>query len=217
MFGFPYLVTAARLQRPYINTLTANAAAILPSCRNVGILGISFVSLCSVLAATADRLLFVQCVGCYSTQTAVCAVCWLLQHTDCCLCSVLAATAHRLLFVQCVGCYSTQTAVCHCKNVVIHFVHVPAICESGLYIYQYSGLYIYQYTYIQFANIAEMVIAILRRQPGLQNEGKGILLCYVILCYVMLCYVMLCCVMLCYVMLYYVMPLSVNFSSVYAC
>lgn len=54
MFGFPYLVTAARCQRSYVNTLTVNAA-ILPRPRNVDILGISSVSLCSVLAVMWDR------------------------------------------------------------------------------------------------------------------------------------------------------------------
>jgi len=54
MFGLPYLVTAARFQRPYVNTLTVNAA-ILPRPRNVDILGISFVSLCSVLSVIGDR------------------------------------------------------------------------------------------------------------------------------------------------------------------
>ena len=54
MFGFPYLVTAARFQRSCINTLTVNAAILLRP-RNIDILGISFVSLCSVLAVIGDR------------------------------------------------------------------------------------------------------------------------------------------------------------------
>ena len=70
MFGFPYPLTAARFQRSYVNTLTVHAA-ILPRPRNVDILGISFVCLCSVLAVTGDR--FVRCVSCYRRQ--VCAVC----------------------------------------------------------------------------------------------------------------------------------------------
>jgi len=55
LFGFPYLVTAARFQRSYVNTLTVNAA-ILPRPRNVDYLVISFLSLCSVLGAIGDRL-----------------------------------------------------------------------------------------------------------------------------------------------------------------
>lgn len=54
MFGSPYLVTAARFQRSYVNTLTVNAA-ILTGPRNVDILGIPFVILCSVLAITGYR------------------------------------------------------------------------------------------------------------------------------------------------------------------
>jgi hypothetical protein len=55
MFGFPYLVTAARFQRSYVNTLTVNAAILLRPW-NVDILVISFFSLCSVLAVIGERL-----------------------------------------------------------------------------------------------------------------------------------------------------------------
>jgi len=72
LFGFPYLITAARFQRPYVNTLTVNAA-ILPRPRNIDNLGISSCSLCCVLAAIGETfpVLYFKNIDCICTVHVV--------------------------------------------------------------------------------------------------------------------------------------------------